>query len=229
MRHRRPRVSLALNPGYSEARRLRRPRSAPRDRKGPRPRRPGRRLRYRPARKAGNGEAFCPAATTPDGARTSSPNGRSPDGAAAIRRSTPAKFGEGVQEACGVRRAGRSPDPAGLRPQAGTPPRPPPPLNETKKLKPPLNFLFSRVCRPARRACRGCPLHRARTLSGRLRGRVVTIGIRVVRRPRYPAAGLALAIGGQMTPASEVVSTRLFQTYSDRPTMMALSGTSLMA
>ena len=32
-----------------------------------------------------------------------------------------------------------------------------------------------------------------------------------------------------MTPASEVVSTGLFQTYSDRPTMMALSGTSLMA
>jgi len=63
MRHRRPRVSLALNPGYSEAHRPRRPQSVPRSRKTPRPRRPGGRLRYRPARKAGNGEAFCPAAT----------------------------------------------------------------------------------------------------------------------------------------------------------------------
>src|SRR5499427_10586567 len=169
MRHRRPRVSLALNPGYSEARQLRRPQSGPRSRKTPRPCRPGGRLRYRPAQEADSGEALRPAATVPNGAffplprlrgrareganstaqtRGKSPlpnpppqagegvisqppslHGRSPDGAAAARRSTPAKSGRGAR---GVRRAARIRDPARPRLQAGTPARQPPLPNETK-------------------------------------------------------------------------------------------------
>jgi hypothetical protein len=109
---------LRLGEAKKLGNRLRSPQSAPRSRKT--------------ARKGGSGEAFCAAATAPDGARASSLHGRNPDGAAAVRRSTPAKFGEGVQEACGVRRAGRSSDPAQPRLRAGTPARRPPLLNETK-------------------------------------------------------------------------------------------------
>jgi len=158
MRHRRPRVLLALNPGYSEARRLHHPQSGPRSRKTPRPCRPGGRLRCRPAQEADSGKAFGPAATVPNGAffplprlrgrareganstaqtrgksplpnpppqagegaisQASSLHGRSPDGAAAVRRSTPAKSGRGAR---GVRRAARILDPAPPRLRAGTP------------------------------------------------------------------------------------------------------------
>jgi len=73
---------------------------------------------------------------------------------------------------------------------------------------------LSPSCTPGRVAAVHCI--EPRTLSGRQWGRVVTVGIRVVRRPRCPdAAGLALAVGGQTATASEVLSTRLFQAYSD--------------
>ena len=78
------------------------------------------------------GKAFGPAATVPNGAQAPNLHGRSPDGAAAVRRSTPAKSGSGIAEARGVRRAAKMPDPAQPTLQAGTPARRPPLPNETK-------------------------------------------------------------------------------------------------
>jgi hypothetical protein len=89
----------------------------------------GGRGRYRPAQEARSGEAFCPAATVPNGVEASSLHGRSP-GAAAVRRSAPAKSGRRIRKARGVRRARQVTDPARPKLQAGT--RRPPLPNEAK-------------------------------------------------------------------------------------------------
>ena len=80
----------------------------------------------------GNGAAFGPAVTVANGAQVLSPHGRSRDGAAVVRRSTPAKSGRGSREARGVRRAGPIPDPARPRLPARTPARRQPLPNEMK-------------------------------------------------------------------------------------------------
>jgi hypothetical protein len=131
----------------------------PRSRTAPRPRRPGGRLRYRPAQEGGNGEAFCPAAAVPNErsrpARTAAARAAPPQ-SGGQRRQNPGGALRKLAAFAGPKQSRTRPGPGCRRPR----PRAGRPCRTRRKIENSLvNSLFSgNLPGP----------HQARTLSRRL-------------------------------------------------------------